>query len=81
MADRELTFAELKKVFESHGCRFELNKRNYVKISLGDGPTFRGWIQHAHKGAKDRFSKEVVARARRKLGFAEMVDDEFYRAL
>ena len=81
MSDRLLRFNELKKLFEYHGCSFEFNKKTqFIKIYRGEGGDFRRWFQHAHKGSRDSFDKMTVARARRKLGFSQMSDEEFYGA-
>ena len=76
--ERKLSFKELKLVFTSHDCEFLFNqKTQYIKITRGPAV----WFQHAHKGSKDSFEKRVVGLARRRLGFSDMSDDEFYAPL
>lgn len=79
MANQELSFNELERVFTAHGCNFEFDKKTrYIKITVGSGAQHRFFHVHAHKGTSDSFDKNVVRLARRRLGFANMPDDEFY---
>jgi hypothetical protein len=80
MPDRELSFSELRRIFEGHGCRFTF-ANGYIKVSRGSGPDYKHWTQHAHKGPKDRFGPYVVKLGRRGLGFAGMSDQEFYKPI
>jgi hypothetical protein len=80
--NRPLSFNEVKKLFEGHGCFFEFNeKTKHLKVWRGSGNDYRHWTQHAHKGRKDHFERQVIATARRRLGFAEIADEEFYAPL
>jgi hypothetical protein len=82
MPDRALSFGELRKLFTAHGCRFQFNeKTKFMTILRREGSTYRFWKQHAHKGKRDHFHRFVVGQARRRLGFADMSDDDFYRPL
>jgi hypothetical protein len=79
--DRELTYRELKRLLEAHGCTVVMTRRQIVRVAIGSGATFRRWTQHAHKGVHDTFDRYTVAAARRRLGFAAMSDEEFYKPL
>ena len=81
MADRNLTVRELKKLLEAHGCTVEISGKNFFKATRQEGGLVRRWTQHAHKGIHDRFDRIFVGRARRRLGFADMSDEEFYKPL
>jgi hypothetical protein len=81
MPNRELSFAELKRVLEAHGCTVELNRNNYLKVTIGVGVDHRFWFQQAHKGRRDTFRPRIVREARRALGFESMGDEEFYAPL
>lgn len=81
MADRDLRVSDFMLLFQAHGCTAELARNNYVKVwrKTPQGPRF--FTQHAHFGAKDTFHRNIVRKARRQLGFAEMSDAEFYAPL
>jgi hypothetical protein len=67
MADRELTFKEMRRLFEGHGCVFLFNeKTQYLTITRGSGAEHRYWKVHAHRGQRDRFERQTVSAARRR---------------
>lgn len=76
MADRTLAVTDLWKLLERHGCIVRL-ENNYLKVRRGD----RGWTQHAHKGRRDKFDRRIVGLGRRRLGFGDMSDEDFYAPL
>jgi hypothetical protein len=78
----EVTFAELKKLLEAHGCAFHFNKKTQILTAArGVGAGYRRWSQHAHKGMKDTFDAYVLKVARRRLGLDGMPEQEFYAPL
>ena len=82
MPDRELRFNELKKLFLHYGCNFSFNKKTqYITISRGLGADHRYWKVHSHTGEKDSFEARVVTAARRRLGFGDIPDEQFYAPL
>lgn len=81
MADRALTIPEFLDLFTAHGCDAKLNANNKVVVVRGAGPARLFWSQHAHLGWKDSSHRRKVAAARRRLGFADMDDAEFYAPL
>jgi hypothetical protein len=81
MADRDLKVPDFISLFQAHGCSAELAKNGFVKVWRRQGDLLLFFTQHAHKGAKDTFHRNVVRRARRQLGFADLSDADFYRPL
>jgi len=82
LADRDLRFNELEKLFVAHGCEFRFNRKTqYITITRGAGPDHLYKKIHAHNGKKDTFDRWVVASARRALGFSSLSDDDFYAPL
>jgi hypothetical protein len=81
MADRDLRVSDFIRLYESLGCQAGINRNQFVIVSRTLRGTFMRFSQHAHKGLKDTFHRNVVRRSRRSLGFTSMPDGEFYRAL
>jgi hypothetical protein len=82
LVDRELSFHELRRLFEAHGCTVVFrSKSQMITITRASGLDHRYWSQHAHKGQRDSYNRHVVRAARRRLGFADMGDEEFYAPL
>jgi hypothetical protein len=82
VADRDLGFKEMEKLFLAHGCQFQFNRKTqYITIIRGSGPDHLYKKVHAHKGRKDHFDRWVVASARRGLGLGALTDAEFYAPL
>jgi hypothetical protein len=81
MADRELTVLQTEKLFVAHGCTVEWTRKNFLKVARTVDGKRIWWVQHCHKGRKDKFDRRIVAKARRRLGFGDMPDDEFYTPL
>ena len=82
MADKNLRFSEMERLFCAHGCQFRFNsKTQYITITQGAGADHLYKRIHAHSGKKDSFDRWVVASAPRALGFGNVSDDEFYAPL
>jgi hypothetical protein len=81
MADRSLPVSEFIDLFTAHGCSAQINANQVVIVIRGSGPGRLFWSQHAHKGVKDEFHRRKVAAARRRLGFGDMPDAQFYAPL
>lgn len=82
MANRALTVKETTILYKAHGCRVEFNhKTSYLKVFRDTARPPLYWVQHCHKGLKDRFDPITVGKGRRRLGFDTMSDEEFYKPL
>lgn len=77
MANRELRVADFIKLYQAHGCSSGINPNGYVVVERPT-PVYLRWSQHAHKGLRDSFDRRIVAASRRRLGFDEMPDADFY---
>jgi hypothetical protein len=82
MADRDLRVPDFIKLYEAHGCEVYLTRKNFVIVNrhVNSGPP-RRFSQHAHKGRKDIFRRRIVRFSRKRLGFDDMPDAEFYAPL
>lgn len=80
MADRTLRVKDFLKLYRAHGCAAFVNPNNFVIVERAT-PTYLRWSQHAHFGIHDTFDRRIVAKSRRRLGYAEMSDDDFYGPL
>lgn len=70
------------RLYEAHGCTVYMTKKQKIIVQRGlDDGTVIHWSQHAHKGLKDTFRRNIVRASRFRLRFHEMPDEEFYKPL